>query len=88
MIGEIQTINIDFLSLNLSSIAPMAIAVVGALFIICLDLFSKKYDKSLYVILTVLFLLIDIKIYFYEKLSDATDNTSYRIIKYGKSNRN
>ncbi|NQY52922.1 MAG: NADH-quinone oxidoreductase subunit NuoN [Campylobacteraceae bacterium] len=60
MIGEIQTINIDFLSLNLSSIAPMAIAVIGALFIICLDLFSKKYDKSLYVILTVLFLLIDL----------------------------
>ncbi|NQY20969.1 MAG: NADH-quinone oxidoreductase subunit NuoN [Campylobacteraceae bacterium] len=60
MVSEIQTINIDFLSLNLSSIAPMAIAVIGALFIICLDLFSKKYDKSLYVILTVLFLLIDL----------------------------
>lgn len=60
MLAEIKTITIDFVSLNLASIIPMSVAIIGALFIICLDLFSKKYDKSLYIVLTVLFLLIDL----------------------------
>lgn len=62
----ITPISIDLISLNLPSIVPMSIAIFGALFIICIDLFRKHNDKRFYVVLTVLFLLIDlISIVFY-----------------------
>ncbi len=56
----IEPISIDFASLNLASIAPMAVAIVGALVILCIDLMTKNLHKSLYIMLTVLFLLIDL----------------------------
>ena len=56
----IEPISIDFASLNMGSLAPMLVAIVGALTILCIDLFSKKLDKSLYVILTILFLMVDL----------------------------
>ncbi len=56
----IDPISIDFASLNLASIAPMMVAIVGALVILCVDLMTKNLDKSLYVMLTVLFLLVDL----------------------------
>lgn len=55
----IPNISIDFASLNFGTIVPMLVAIVGALTIICVDLANKKLDKSLYVILTVLFLIVD-----------------------------
>ena len=42
-------INITLDSLNLSTIAPMSIAIIGALSIILTDIFNKNKDKSLYV---------------------------------------
>ncbi len=56
----ITPISIDIMSLNIPSIAPMAIAILGALFILCIDLFRKHNNKHFYVVLTTLFLLIDL----------------------------
>ena len=56
----IEPISIDIASLNLASLAPMLIAIVGALVILCIDLVTKDLHKSLYVMLTVLFLLVDL----------------------------
>lgn len=56
----IPPVDISFASLNFATIVPMLIAIVGALVIICVDLVNKKLDKSLYIILTVLFLFIDL----------------------------
>ncbi len=56
----IQPISIDLASLNLASLVPMLIAVGGALLILCIDLANKNLHKSMYVMLTILFLLIDL----------------------------
>lgn len=56
----IPAISIDFASLNIATLVPMLVAIVGALVILCIDLASKKLDKSLYIMLAVLFLLIDL----------------------------
>lgn len=56
----IQPISIDLASLNIPSLAPMLVAITGALTILCIDLFSKKLDKSLYVMMTILFLVVDL----------------------------
>ncbi|MCP4970318.1 MAG: NADH-quinone oxidoreductase subunit NuoN [Arcobacter sp.] len=57
---NIPPVSIEFASLNFGTIVPMLIAIVGALVILCVDLVNKKLDKSLYVMLTVLFLLVDL----------------------------
>ncbi len=56
----IPPVDISFASLNFASIVPMLVAIVGALVIICVDLVNKNLDKSLYIILSVLFLFIDL----------------------------
>ncbi|MEA3497908.1 MAG: NADH-quinone oxidoreductase subunit NuoN [Campylobacterota bacterium] len=56
----IPPINIDVAALNLPSLVPMLIAIVGALVILCIDLATKNLHKSLYVMLTILILLIDL----------------------------
>ena len=56
----VTPISIDIMSLNIPSIAPMAIAIFGALMILCIDLFRKHNNKHFYVVLTTLFLLIDL----------------------------
>ncbi len=62
----ITPISIDLASLNLQSIVPMSIAIFGALMILCIDLFRKHDNKQFYVVLTALFLLIDlVSILFY-----------------------
>ncbi len=55
----IPPINIDLASLNFITIVPMLVAIFGALTILCIDLFAKKLDKSLYIILAILFLVVD-----------------------------
>jgi NADH-quinone oxidoreductase subunit N len=55
----IPPINIDLQSLNFITIVPMLIAIVGALTILCIDLFAKQLDKSLYIMLAILFLVVD-----------------------------
>ena len=55
----LEPINVSLESLNLITLAPMLIAIVGGLIILILDLLNEKLDKSLYVMLTVLILFID-----------------------------
>jgi len=51
-------ISIDFNALNLVSMAPMLIILLGALVILCIDLLKSDLDKTLYVTLTMLTLFI------------------------------
>jgi len=55
----LQPINVSLESLNLITLAPMLIAIVGALIILILDLINNKLHKSLYVMLTLLILFVD-----------------------------
>ena len=55
-----EPISISLESLNLGTIAPMIIAIVGALCILVTDLFNKDKHKSLYVLMVVLFLMFDL----------------------------
>ena len=52
--------DITFASLNMPTLYPMLIAIVGALVILCIDLFKTGLDKSLYVMVTILFLALDL----------------------------
>jgi len=55
-----EPISINVESLNLGTLAPMLIAIIGAISILLTDLFNKEKHKSLYVILVVLFLVFDL----------------------------
>ena len=57
---SIPPVAIEFASLNFPTIIPMLVAIVGALVILCIDLINKNLDKSLYIMLTVLFLIVDL----------------------------
>ena len=52
--------NISMASLNVSTLTPMLIAVGGALLILIVDLIKGNMHKSLYVMLSVLVLVIDL----------------------------
>jgi NADH-quinone oxidoreductase subunit N len=56
----LSPISIDVASLNFLTLVPMLIAVAGALGILIIDLIKKDLDKTLYIILTVLILLVDL----------------------------
>lgn len=55
----LSPINIPIESLNLMTLAPMLIPIVGALLILVVDLFKGGLHKSLYVVLSLLFLGMD-----------------------------
>ena len=48
----------DFSSLNLITMSPMFVILLGALTILCIDLVKPNLDKTLYVVLTMLTLFI------------------------------
>jgi NADH-quinone oxidoreductase subunit N len=56
----LEAVNVPLESLNLSTLAPMLIAVAGALFILVMDLAKEGMHKSLYVMISLLFLLLDL----------------------------
>ncbi|PIF04352.1 MAG: NADH-quinone oxidoreductase subunit NuoN [Arcobacter sp.] len=56
----IEPISINIDELNLPTLFPMMIAIIGGLVILSIDLFVKNLHKSLYVILSILVLLIDL----------------------------
>ncbi len=56
----LEPINISMAELNLSTLTPMLIAIGGALLILIIDLFKDGLHKSLYVMLTLLILIIDL----------------------------
>ena len=55
----LSPVNISMESLNLMTLAPMLIPVIGALLILVIDLFKANQDKSMYVMLSLLILGID-----------------------------
>ena len=56
----LEPVNISLESLNLGTLVPMLIAIGGGLIILLIDLAKDNLHKSLYVMLTVLILLIDL----------------------------
>ena len=61
-------VNVSFESLNLMTLSPMLIPIIGALLIIVIDIFKGGLDKTLYVMLSLLFLLMD-----FSALLDSAD---------------
>jgi NADH-quinone oxidoreductase subunit N len=56
----LEPINVSIASLNLATLAPMVIAIVGALSILVIDMIKGGLHKSLYVMIALLFLLLDL----------------------------
>jgi NADH-quinone oxidoreductase subunit N len=56
----LASINVSLAALNVTTLAPMLIAIVGALSILCIDLLKGGLHKSLYVMISLLFLLMDL----------------------------
>jgi len=56
----LEPISISLSSLNLSTLAPMLVAIGGALLILIIDLLKDGLHKSLYVMLTLLILVVDL----------------------------
>ncbi|HEX5710718.1 MAG TPA: NADH-quinone oxidoreductase subunit NuoN [Sulfuricurvum sp.] len=56
----LEPVTISLASLNIMTLAPMLIAIVGALTILCIDLVKGGLHKSLYVMVSLLFLLLDL----------------------------
>lgn len=56
----LEPINVSLASLNIATLAPMLIAIVGALTILCIDLIKGGLHKSFYVMVSSLFLLLDL----------------------------
>ena len=53
-------VSVDLATLNLDSLAPMLILAFGALLILVMDLINKNLTKSFYVMMSVLFVLVDL----------------------------
>lgn len=64
----LEPVNISLESLNLMTLFPMLVPVIGALLIILIDVIKGGLDKTLYVSISLLFLFID----FNAVLSSAT----------------
>lgn len=56
----LEPINVSLASLNVTTLAPMLIAIIGALTILCIDLIKVGLHKSLYVMISLIFLLVDL----------------------------
>ncbi len=56
----IEPISFDLEALNLPSLIPMSITVIGALTIIIIDLITKNLSKSFYVMVSLLFILLSL----------------------------
>ena len=63
----LEPINVSFESLNLMTLTPMLIPIIGALLILVMDIIKGGMHKSLYVGMSILFLLMD-----FGSLLDAT----------------
>ncbi|MEA3227649.1 MAG: NADH-quinone oxidoreductase subunit NuoN [Campylobacterota bacterium] len=55
----LEPINVSLESLNLMTLTPMLIPIIGALLILVVDMFKSGLDKTLYVVLAILFLIMD-----------------------------
>ncbi len=58
----IEPVNVSLESLNLMTLSPMLIPIIGALLILVIDIIKGGLDKTLYVVISLLFLLIDFSV--------------------------
>ena len=56
----LEPVNIGFAELHMATLMPMLIAIGGGLIILTIDLIKENLDKSLYVMLSILILLVDL----------------------------
>jgi len=56
----LEPVNISLESLNLMTLAPMLIPIIGALLILIIDIIKSDLDKTLYVMISIIFLLMDL----------------------------
>jgi NADH-quinone oxidoreductase subunit N len=56
----LEPVKISLEALNLATLMPMLIAIAGGLIILTIDLIKDNLHKSLYVMLTILIILIDL----------------------------
>jgi len=56
----LEPVNISFEALNLATLMPMLIAIGGGLMILLIDLAKDNLHKSLYVMMTILIVLVDL----------------------------
>jgi len=56
----LEPVNISFETLNLATLMPMLIAIGGGLMILLIDLAKDNLHKSLYVMMTILIILVDL----------------------------
>jgi len=56
----LEPVNISFAELHMATLMPMLIAIGGGLIILTIDLIKENLDKSLYVMLSILVLLVDL----------------------------
>ena len=55
----LEPVNVSLESLNLMTLAPMLIPIVGALLILVIDIIKGGLDKTIYVAISILFLFMD-----------------------------
>ncbi len=55
----LEPISINIAGLNLFALLPMAILIVGALAILCVDLATKKLNRSFFTMISILFIILD-----------------------------
>ncbi|MFT7005373.1 MAG: NADH-quinone oxidoreductase subunit N [Sulfurimonas sp.] len=56
----LEPVNVSLESLNLMTLAPMLIPILGALLILIIDILKSGLNKTLYVMISMLFLLMDL----------------------------
>jgi len=66
----LEPISVSLESLNLGTLAPMLVAIAGALGILVIDLIKKDLDKTLYVMLSVLILFVDLGVVFGQQIGE------------------
>ena len=55
-----EPVNVSLESLNLVTLSPMLIPIVGALLILVIDTLKAGLDKTMYVVLSMLFIILDL----------------------------
>ena len=71
----LEPINISLESLNLVTLSPMLIPIIGALLILIVDIVKGGLDKTLYVALSLLFLFMDLNAVLASAVTFAEDGT-------------
>ncbi|RLA73340.1 MAG: NADH-quinone oxidoreductase subunit NuoN [Epsilonproteobacteria bacterium] len=71
----LEPVNISLESLNLITLAPMLIPIIGALLILIIDIVKGGLDKTLYVAISLLFLFMDFNALLASATTFAQDGT-------------